>query len=51
VFELKYSSIIKNWLAYLLFCCTCILISVCNDRVTDGSVEDHLKWVVLLRIS
>jgi len=59
VFELKYSVLLKIWLAYPLFCCTCVLISVCNDRVfdtgadgvVDGSVEDHLEWVVLLGIS
>jgi len=34
-----------------LFCCICVLTSVCNDRgfdtraysVTDESVEDHLE--------
>jgi len=51
VFELKYSVLLKIWSTYLLFCCTCVLISVYNDRVfdtgvdgvTDGSVEDHLE--------
>ena len=47
------------WLAYPLFCCTCVLISVCNnhvfdtgaDGVADGSMKDHLEWMVLLDIS
>jgi len=51
VFELKYSELLKIWLAYPLFCCTCVLISVYNDRVfdtvadgvADGYVKDHLK--------
>ena len=50
VFELKYSVLLKIWLAYPLFCCTCVLIFVCNDRVfdtgangvADGFVDDHL---------
>jgi len=36
VFELKYSILLKIWLAYPLFCCTFILISVCNDRALTG---------------
>jgi len=50
VFELKYSKLLKVWLAYPLFV-TCVSISVCNDIVfdtradgiADGSVEDHLE--------
>jgi len=52
------SKLLKIWLAYPLFCYTCVLISVHNDRVfdtgidgvADGSMEDHLGWVVLLGI-
>jgi len=59
VFELKYSELLKIWLAYHLFCCICVLISFCNDRVfdtgadsvADGSMKDHLEWIVLLGIS
>jgi len=44
------SKLLKIWLAYPLFYCTCVLISVCNDHVfdtgaddvADRSVEDHL---------
>jgi len=51
--------IIKNLVSLPLFCCTCILISVCNDRVfdtgtngvADGFVKDYLEWVMLLGIS
>jgi len=43
------SKLLKIWLAYPLFCCTYVLISVCNDRVfdtradgvTNGYVDDH----------
>jgi len=51
VFELKYSELLKIWLVYPLFCCICVLISVCNDRVlltwedgvADGFVEGYLE--------
>jgi len=51
VFELKYSVLLKIWLAYPLFCCTGILVSVCNDHffdtgtdgIADEFVEDHLE--------
>jgi len=51
VYELKYSVLLKIWLAYPLFCCTCVLISIYNDYVFDtgadgvanGSMEDHLE--------
>jgi len=51
LFELKYSELLKSWLVYPLFCRTCVLISICNDRVfdmeadgvADGSVENHLE--------
>jgi len=59
VFELKYLELLKIWLTYHLFCCTCVFTSVYNDRVfdtgaynvVDGYVEDHLEWVMLLGIS
>jgi len=59
VFDLKYSVLLKIWLAYPLFCCTCVLIFVCNDRVfdtgtydvADGFVDNHFEWVMLLDIS
>jgi len=49
---MKYSVLLKIWLAYPLFCYTCILISVDNDRVfntktydvTDESVEWRTIW-------
>ena len=53
--ELNDSKLLKIWLAYPLFCCTCILIYVpiivffwqgTND-IVDGSVEDHLGWVLV----
>jgi len=51
--------LLKIWLVYPLFCCTCVLISVCNehvfdmgaDGVVDESMKDHLEWVVILGIS
>jgi len=36
--------LLKFWLAYPLFCCTCVLISVCNDRVF-GTGADGVAWV------
>jgi len=50
--------LLKIWLAYPLICCICVLIYVCNDSVfdtgvngvVDESVEDYLRWVVLLGI-
>jgi len=56
---IKILSIIKNLVSLPLFCCTCVLIYVCNNGVfdtwaygvADGSVEDHLEWVMLLGIS
>jgi len=59
VFELKYSSIIKILvslpfvLLYLCFdiCCNDRVFGTGADGVADGSVEDHLEWLVLLGIS
>jgi len=31
--KLNDSELLKIWLAYLLYCCVCMLISICNNRV------------------
>jgi len=49
VFELKYSVLLKIWLAYPLFCCTCVLISVCNDRIFDTRADNVADgyWMII----
>jgi len=31
--KLNDSELLKIWLAYPLYCCVCVLITICDDRV------------------
>jgi len=44
--ELNDSELLKMWLAYPLYCCVCVLISICDNRVlTREQMALQMEWI------